>query len=172
MEVNMLPVYDDSDNPTDCCPRFKKEGWEEKELHFEKKLFVKAVTRSLFHIPLNMGRVFPKTFKEIEGAGAMDLEQMAVFSTDISPWRAEHLFAVKKEVPGLEHVRLTGNFITRVFEGPYKNARHWYEEMKKVVKEAGKKPGRIYFYYTTCPKCASYYGKNYVVGIAEADSVA
>jgi hypothetical protein len=25
----------------------------------------------------------------------------------------------------------------------------------------------LYFFYTTCPKCAKHYGKNYVVGIAK-----
>jgi hypothetical protein len=169
MEVNKLPTYDYSDNPTGCCPWFKKEGWDEQELHFEDKLFAKAVTRSLFYIPVNMGRVFPKTFKAIEEAEAMDLEQMTVFSMDTSAWKAEHLFAVKKDVPGLEHVRLSGDFFTRVFEGPYKDARIWLEEMKKFVAEKGKKHGRIYFYYTTCPKCAKVYAKNYVVGIAEAE---
>ena len=54
MKTNTLPKYDSSDNPTNCCPRFKPDGWDEQELHFEDKLFVKAETRSLAHIPLNM----------------------------------------------------------------------------------------------------------------------
>ena len=66
MKENRLPIYDANDIPTGCCPRFKTEGWDEQELHFKNKLFVKATTRSLFHIPINMNRVFPKTFKQIE----------------------------------------------------------------------------------------------------------
>ena len=31
----------------------------------------------------------------------------------------------------------------------------------------GKPDGEVYFYYTTCPKCAKHYGHNYVVGFAE-----
>ena len=71
METNILPRYDTSENPTNCCPRFKPEGWDEQDLHFEDKLFVKATTRSLFHIPLNMGTVYPQTSDAIEAADAM-----------------------------------------------------------------------------------------------------
>lgn len=58
MQTNMTPQYDMSDNPTNCCPRFNPDSWDDQELHFDNKLFVKAITRSAFHIPLNMGKVF------------------------------------------------------------------------------------------------------------------
>ena len=32
---------------------------------------------------------------------------------------------------------------------------------------AGRQPGRIYHFYTTCPRCAKYYGKNYTVLLAQ-----
>jgi hypothetical protein len=32
---------------------------------------------------------------------------------------------------------------------------------------AGFEPGKVYFFYTTCPKCAEAYGKSYVVGVVE-----
>lgn len=168
MELNKLPEYDMTDNPTGCCPRFKPEGWDEKELHFENKPFVRARTRSLFHIPINMGKVFSRTFGEIEKAGAIDKHQFIVLTRDISPWTSEHYFAVTNEVPGEKMVHLTGDFLMKVFEGPYKDAPKWYHEMEHHVEEIGKKTEEIYFFYTTCPKCAKYYGKNYVVGVAKA----
>jgi hypothetical protein len=58
MEINALPEYDTSDNPTGCCPKFHPENWDSQDLHFQDKLFVRAKTRSLGHIPLNMGSVF------------------------------------------------------------------------------------------------------------------
>lgn len=58
MEVNALPPYDLKDIPTGCCPRFHPEGWDGQELHFRNKPFVRATTRSAFHIPLNMAAVF------------------------------------------------------------------------------------------------------------------
>ena len=53
-----------------CCARFKPKGWDEQRLHFKDKRFVRATTRSIFHIPLNMGSVFPRTYKAIEAAKA------------------------------------------------------------------------------------------------------
>ena len=39
--------------------------------------------------------------------------------------------------------------------------------MKSFVKGKGKPPQKLYFNYTTCPKCAKKYGKNYVVILAK-----
>ena len=39
--------------------------------------------------------------------------------------------------------------------------------MDRLVRANGDLPGKIWFFYTTCPKCAKAYGKNYVVGVAE-----
>ena len=167
MEINALPKYDMSDNPTNCCPRFKSEGWDEQELHFKDKLFVKAKTRSIFHIPLNMGSVFPKTFTAIEKAHAVSKDQLIVLSHDPSAWTGEHYFSVTKDVPGQETVHITGDFLTKVFEGPYKDAPKLEKEMDTFVKSRGRQVKKTYFFYTTCPKCAKFYGKNYMVAVSE-----
>jgi hypothetical protein len=167
METNALPHYDASDNPTNCCPRFNPQGWDEQELHFDNKLFVKATTSSLFHIPLNMGSVFPRTFEAIEQAQAANMDQFIVLSHDPSAWHGEHFFAVTKDVPGQEMVRLSGDYLTKVFEGPYKEAPKMEKEMEAFVHSRGKQVGKVYFFYTTCPKCAKVYGKNYMVAVAE-----
>jgi len=167
MDTNALPKFDMSDNPTNCCPRFKPQGWDAQELHFKDKLFVKATTCSLFHIPLNMGSVFPKTLTAIENAGAMSEDELIVLSHDPSAWTGEHFFSVSHDVPGQEMVHLSGDYLTKVFEGPYKNAPKWEKEMAAFVESHGKHVKKTYFFYTTCPKCAKYYGKNYVVAVAE-----
>jgi hypothetical protein len=64
-------------------------------------------------------------------------------------------------------VYLSGDFLTKVFEGPFANARQWCAEMEDEVKAKGKRLDTMYFFYTTCPKCAKHYGKNYVVGVAK-----
>ncbi len=167
MELNALPKYDMSDNPTNCCPRFHPENWDNQELHFKDKLFVKANTSSLFHIPINMGAVFSKTLGAIEKADATSENDFIVLSHDPSAWRAEHLFSVTKEVPGQEMIRLSGDYLTKVFEGPYKKVAKWDKEMRAFVEEHGNKTKKVYFFYTTCPKCAKHYGKNYVVAVSE-----
>lgn len=167
METNALPRYDMSDNPTNCCPRFKPEGWDQQELHFRDKLFVRTKTHSLFHVPLDMGKKFSQTSDAIEQADAYNKDDMIILSRDTSAWIGEHYFSVSKDVPGQEMVRMNGDYLTRVFEGPYKDAPKWERELESSVKSKGKKFKRAYYFYTTCPKCAKYYGKNYVVGVAE-----
>ena len=167
METNAVPKYDMSDNPTGCCARFKPEGWDEQELHFEEKRFVKAKTRNLFHIPMNMGFVMARTFAAIEKAKAMSEDDFIFLSYDPSPWTGEHYFSTIKDVPGQEMARLTGDYLTKVFEGPYRNAPKWIQEIEQLVKEKGRQPKKTYLFYTTCPKCAKQYGKNYAVAVCE-----
>lgn len=167
MDINALPKYDMSDNPTNCCPRFNTDGWDEQELHFKDKLFVKVKTRSIFHIPINMGSVFPKTFSAIDNVHAKAEDELIVLSYDPSAWAGEHYFSVTKNVPGMEMVRMTGDYLTKVYEGPYKNVPKWEKEMGDFAKSKGKQPKKIYFFYTTCPKCARIYGNNYVVAVSE-----
>jgi hypothetical protein len=165
VQVNALPPYDASDDPTQCCPRFNPEGWNDRHLHFDHKPFVRARTRSLFHIPLNMVGVFKKTFAAIEAEHANNDEQVIVLSLDSSPWSSTHLFSVKKEVPGQDNVELSGDFVTRVFEGPYKHAPRFLEQMHRELADRKQSAQEIYFFYTTCPKCSKAYGKNYMVAI-------
>ena len=65
-------------------------------------------------------------------------------------------------------VSLDGDYVTKVFEGPYRDAKNWHDEMMNDAKNRGHEDAGVYMFYTTCPKCAKAYGKNYVVGVAEA----
>ena len=166
MKTNALPHYDDSFNTTGCCPRFNPEGWDGQELHFQDKDFVRATTRSAMHVPLNMGKVFGRVQEGIADAGAYDPDNMMVLSRELSPWQAEHLFAVSKDVPGEEKIKLSGTFVTKVFEGPYSQMASWGTQMQDLARQKSGTSDEVYFFYTTCPKCAKAYGKNYVVGVA------
>lgn len=169
MQTNQLPHYDDSDNPTGCCPRFKPENWDGQKLHFENKDFIRATTKSAMHIPLNMGRVFERLQGKILAADVYDPDDYIVLSRDLSPWKAEHLFSSSKGVPDEEHVTLSGDYVTKVFEGPYQQAKEWDAEMRAIAAEAGADKDEVYFFYTTCPKCAKVYGKNFIVGVARVN---
>lgn len=166
-QTNHVPALNMETSTTGCCPQFDASAWDGQTFVFEDKLFVKAVTRSFMHVPINLGSVITKTWKAIEDAGAKDEDEFIMLSLDVSPWKTEQYFWVAKEVPGLENVKLSGTFEAKVFEGPYRDAKKWYDTMVELVKSKGKEQKRIFFYYTTCPKCAKTYGKNYVVGLAE-----
>jgi hypothetical protein len=167
MDINAVPRYDASVNTTGCCPKFNPDGWDRQELRFRDKPFVRATTRSVMHVPVNMGKVFSRVQEHIEDAAAQDAEQVLVLSRDTSAWASEHFFAVTAPVPGEDMTALSGDFVTRVFEGPYRQAKDWDKELQEIARRRGREAARIFFFYTTCPKCAKVYAKNYVVGVAE-----
>ena len=160
----MEKSYDNSE--TGCCPRFDPQPWDEKEITFQDKLFVKDHVRSFFHIPLNFGKVMVRNMEKIQVADAVVPEPL-VLSDEKSLWGADIYIAVTKDVPGAEMARISGTFLTKVFEGPYKDIKKWIEQMKAWLESKAAKMKKIYFFYTTCPKCAEYYGKNYVVILAQ-----
>ena len=169
MKTNETPHYDSSFNSTGCCARFNPEGWDGQELHFTDKPFVRAMTRSLAYVPLNMSGVFGRVSEAIEDAGAFAMDQYLVMSRDLSPFSGEHLFAVTGPVPGEETRLVSGDFLTGVFEGPYRKVREWHTRMLAAARAKGREAKDVWFFYATCPKCAQAYGKNYVVGLAELD---
>jgi len=160
----MDKLYENAE--TGCCPRFKPEPWDKKEVTFKDKLFVKDHVVSFFHIPLNFGKVMVRNMEKIAQAQALAPEPI-VLSDENSLWGADVYIAVGKDVPGAEMVKVSGTFLTQVFEGPYRNIRQWVNQMTDYVRERGKTLKKLYFFYTTCPKCAKFYGKNYVVLLAQ-----
>ena len=151
---------------TGCCPRFNPEAWEEKEITWTEKLFVKDKVRSFLHIPLNFGQVMVKNMAKIQEAGASAKETI-VLSGEESMWGSDIYIAVEKDFPGSNVAKISGTFLTKVFEGPYKDMGKWIRDMNSYVASKGKTTKKMFFYYTTCPKCAKVYGKNYVVILAE-----
>jgi len=157
-----------SKNETGCCPVPDVQAWDNAQVIWQGKRFVKGKTFNFMHIPLNMKRMLNGVWADIKSVGAEPpTEEWMLLSTDPSPWRGEHFASVTKEVPGAENVVLSGTFLTKVFEGPYKEAGKWAKAMEDHVKSRGKVLEKLYFFYTTCPKCAKQYGKNYTVGFAQ-----
>ena len=151
---------------TGCCPRFDPALWDGKEVQWTDKLFVQDRVRSVFHLPLNFGAVMQRNLPPLEGAKALE-NPVLLLSDENSLWGADLNIAVTKEVPGFRHVRLSGTFLTKVYEGPYRNMRTWCADMQRHVKAQGRELKKMLFFYTTCPKCAKVYGKNYVVLFAQ-----
>ncbi len=154
------------DDALECCPRFDPGPWEEKELEWQGRQFVKDRVRSFLHIPLNFGSVMVRNMQKIEAAGAK-VDDGIVLSDENSLWGADVYISVGREVPNAENVTISGTFLSKVYEGPYQNMRKWIEETQRFVAARGKAIRKLYCYYTTCPKCAKKYGRNYVVILAQ-----
>lgn len=156
----------DAIKPTGCCDPFDPAPWDNKEITWKDKIFVKDHVASFLHIPLNFGQKVVKNMKLIEKAQAKSPYQL-MLTDEKSLWGSDIYIDVSKEVPGAEMDKISGTFLTKVFEGPYQNAGKWAKEMQDYVKSKGKEAKKLYFSYTTCPKCAKAYGKNYVVLFAK-----
>lgn len=158
-------MIDPSIKPTGCCAPFDPEPWDGKEVAWDQKLFLKDHVKSVFHMPINMNKVMTRNMTKIENADAKGEQLM--LSDEKSMWGSDIYIAVSKEVPDAEMTTLSGTFLTKVYEGPYKEMYRWSEDMKKYVESKGKEIKKMYFCYTTCPACAKAYGKNYVILFAQ-----
>lgn len=151
-----------------CCPRFDPTPWDGKTLTWQGKRFMQGRVTSLFHIPLNYGAVMTRMDDALRAAGAK-LEAPVMLADENSMWGADVFVEAGKDVPGAKMATISGTFMSKVFEGPYSQVGHWVEEMEAWLQREGKPYRKLYFYYTTCPKCAKKYGKNYVVLLAQID---
>ena len=106
-----------------------------------------------FHIPLNFGQIMVRNMEKIQKAGA-SAKEIIVLSDEKSMWGSNVYIAVEKDFPGSDSVRISGTFLTKVFEGPYKDTGKWMREMNAFVTLKGKTAKKTYLFYTTCPKCA------------------
>jgi hypothetical protein len=150
---------------TGCCPPFDPAPWQDQEVEWHEKPFLRDHVTCLFHVPLNMGRRVLADTALIEAAHAQ-VDRPLMLSDEKSPWGADIYIEVKGAVPGATMDPLSGTFLTKVFEGPFREAGNWAEQMKAYVAGRGRTLEKLYFGYTTCPRCAKAYGKNYVVAFA------
>jgi len=158
--------YDNS--LTDCCAPVDMDYWEGREWAWTEKPFLKDHIWSFLHIPLNFGAVMGRDQAVIERAEAYP-ETPFWLTDEVSPWGADIYVAVDRDVPDAQIERLSGTFVTRVFDGPYRDIGRWVKEMEAFVDARGQTAEKIYFFYATCPKCSKKLGKNQVVLFAKVN---
>ncbi len=66
-----------NDSGAQCCPKFDPEPWQDKEITWQDKIFVKDHVTSFLHIPFNMGKKIIKNMELIEKAEAAIDEEKA-----------------------------------------------------------------------------------------------
>ena len=153
-----------------CCPKFNPIPWENKEIVWQDKLFIKDTVPCLFHIPLSMGKTMERMWKKVEKAQAFNnMDEWMLLSDEENKWKSYQYMAVTKEVTDAENVKISGKFLTKVFEGPYKMVPIWFKDFSTELKNKNIIAKKYYLFYTTCPKCAKKYGKNYVVLFAKIE---
>ena len=165
METETLPKSSATQEDV-CCPPFDPTLWDEKLIMWDKKQFIKDKVKTFFYMPVNFGSVMKRIVTLVSGQGA-EMPDWLCLSDHTSKWNMDVYLAVNKRVEGAHNFELSGTFYCKVYEGPFKDTGKWGEDYNKTVAEKGMKIKKCYMWYTTCPKCAKAYGKNYTVFIAE-----
>jgi hypothetical protein len=149
----------------ECCPKFDPTPWDDKMHTWDGKRFIKDRVRTFFFMPLNFGAVMKRVMKTLQNTGTSTQEGMCL-SDHTSRWNMDVYVAVDKEVIGAENTALSGTFYSRVYEGDFKETGAWCKDYEGHAKARGHAIKKWFMWYTTCPKCAKKYGKNYVVILA------
>ncbi len=160
------------DKNKECCPKFDPSPWDKKTVVWKEKLFLKDSIPQFFHIPFfpMVGKKITEMWDKAKKAKAdPEMKDFLMLFYDLSPWKSEFYLSLTKDIPNENVVKLSGTFLTMVFDGPYNAVPKWIKEIEKYAKEKNKVIKKHYFYYTTCPKCAKKYGHNYVVSFTEVE---
>lgn len=150
----------------ECCPKFNPAPWDEKIIKWENKKFIRDKVLTLFYMPVNFGGVMKRLDRKVREAGA-NIPDNLCLCDHTSKWNIDVYLAVDKEIPDAKNITLSGRFLSKVYEGPFKDTKRWSDDFEVYAKEQGHDVGKWFMWYTTCPKCAKKYGNNYVVIIAE-----
>lgn len=151
-----------------CCPKFDPKPWDGKEFEWKNKKFLKEDVSTFLNIPLNFGSVMKRLDEKVRTANAK-MPDFVCLSDHTSKWKMNVYLAVDREIPDAENVTLNGKFLSKVYEGPFKDTGKWCKDFEGFAKKKGKNISKWYMWYTTCPKCAKKYGKNYVVIVAQVN---
>lgn len=149
-----------------CCPEFKPIPWDDQLFEWKDKRFVKDKVCTLFYMPMNFGMVMKRLDRKINAAGAT-MADLVCLSDHTSKWHMDLYLAVDKEIPDAENITMTGKYYSKVYEGPFRDTEKWMKDFESIIKSKGLNVKKQYMWYTTCPKCAKKYGKNYVMIVGQ-----
>jgi len=149
-----------------CCPKFDPAPWDGKVLEWKDKKFIKDKVFTLFYMPVNFGGKMKSLDEKVKKAGAQMSSNLCL-SDHTSNWNMDVYVAVGKVVPNAENVTMSGKFLSKVYDGDFKDTGVWCKDFAKYAEEKGFKIKKWFMCYTTCPACAKKYGHNYVVIIGK-----
>jgi hypothetical protein len=158
----------------ECCPKFEPERWDERTFNWEKKHFIKESIPTFFHMP------FPKMIgkkvtimmdlaKSADSLSEDELDTLLLFN-DPTAFRSDIYMSVNHKVSHANNVTLSGKFMSKTFDGPYKKVPKFLKEMDDYLSKQNKKAMDYYVHYAYCPKCAKKFEHNYMAIFAELEN--
>ena len=157
-----------SGNESICCPEFDPIPWDDQFVEWKDKRFIKDQVCTLFYMPMNFGIVMKRLDRKIKAAGAT-MADWVCLSDHTSKWNMDLYLAVDKVVPDAVNITMSGKYYSKVYEGPFRDTEKWCKDFDNVAKIKGYTINKCYLWYSTCPKCAKKYGKNYVVIVGQVE---
>lgn len=155
----------------ECCPEFDPSIWDRKIFEWDNKIFIKDSLPTFFHIPFPpmIGKKITRMWKAVEesGAAAPNKKDTLILFHDPSAFKSEIYISIEKDVPTERNVTISGNFMSRVFDGGYNAIPKFIKIMDEYLAETGKKAKDYYIHYAYCPSCAKKFGHNYMILFAE-----
>ena len=152
-----------------CCPEFNPALWDDKLLEWKNKKFIKERVFTLFYMPVNFGSVMKRFDKVVKQAGSKMPSDGFCLAEHTSLWNMYLYLAAEKEIPGTENTLLSGKYYFKVYEGPFSDTEKWHKDYEHVLMAKKLKKSKLFMWYTTCPKCAKKYGKNYVAIVSQVE---
>ncbi|MDP3453569.1 MAG: hypothetical protein Q8R90_11515, partial [Bacteroidales bacterium] len=153
-------------NNIECCPPFDPAPWDDKIVEWVNKPFVRDRVFTIFYMPVGFGSAIRRVDKKVTKAASSMVDWLCLCE-HTSKWNMDIYIAVDKEIPDADNKLLSGKFYSKVYEGNFNNTGKWCQDYAGIIKSKGLVMKKMYMWYTTCPKCAKKYGKNYVVIISE-----
>ncbi len=156
-----------------CCPKFEPKRWEEKTFEWEDKRFIKESIPTIFHIPFpkSIGKKVNKMMTLAENGDSLsddELDTLLLFN-DPTPYKSDMYLLVTENVPSAHNVKLSGTFISKVYDGAYHKAPKFMKQMKDYLRAQDRIVDDFYVHYAYCPKCSKKFEHNYMVLFAELD---
>ena len=116
------------------------------------------------YMPVNFGSVMKRLDEKVRKNGACIADNLCL-SDHTSKWNMDVYLEVDREIPEAENVTFSGKYYSKVYEGPYKDTGKWAQDFEDIATSKGFNSDKMFMWYTTCPKCAKKFGKNYVAFI-------
>ncbi len=156
-----------SNENKECCPKFNPEKWDQKNYSWDNKPFIKETMPTFFHIPFPplMNKKIIKLCEAAENSkmGEINNEDTLLLFRDPSEFKSEIYLSVVGPISSANNVNISGNFMAKVFSGPYNAVPKFLKEMNAYLATQNKVAQDYYIHYAYCPKCAKKYGNNYMI---------
>jgi len=148
-----------------CCQSFDPKEWDKKNFKWKKKRFVKSKAFCFLGNPIGYKKAVVEILKKVRAVSA-NVPNLMCLSEDIKKWNMDILMAVDRDIPDSLMVELSGEFVSRVYEGELKKKKIWDSDFQEYVSSKKVKIDKIFRWFVTCGKCSRRFKKNYVVYIA------